>query len=204
MRDDFYQQVEERRKAFAERAARDPRDPRERVPRRSGALAALPGRAAGSSSSLSVALVTLLGVVALLGCVASATAVVVGGNWLQSALNSPTSTAQNFYSALQQSDYPTAYTYFSSSARGHLTEAAFADQFGGYDQLDGPVAQISMHSPQYKANGSVALLTVDVTRARAGGRVQVHQVMLVKEQGNWKINAISIQIGAAATPAPTR
>jgi hypothetical protein len=142
--------------------------------------------------------------VALIACIASATAVVVGGNWLRGALNSPTSAMQDFYGALQQSDFANAYTYFSSSAKGHFSEQAFADQFGGYDQLDGPVAQISMDAPRYSANGTVALLTVSVTRARSGGRVQLHQVMLVKEQGNWRINSISIQFAAAPTPAGQR
>jgi hypothetical protein len=199
--DEFYRKAEERRKALAERANADPRA---RMPARSGARHLLPPHATAGSRAPGVILMTVLGLLALVACVASATAVVVGGSWLRGALNDPTSTTQNFYSALQRSDYARAYTYFSSGAQAHLSESAFADQFGGYDTIEGPVIQISIGAPQYSAGGNVALLVVRVTRSHSGGRLQVHQVTLVKEQGTWWIDTVSITFGVAATPTNSR
>jgi hypothetical protein len=149
-------------------------------------------------------LLTLLSVAALVACAASAVAVVAGGAWLQGALSSPTSTAQSFYGALQQSDYSAAYKYFSSGAQAHLSEAAFADQFGAYDAIDGAVVQIALGQPTYTQQGAVALVTVRVTRAERGARLQANQLRLVKDQGQWRIASISLQFELAPTPTTMR
>jgi hypothetical protein len=198
--DDFYRKAEERRRALAERASVDPRA---RMPARAGARHPLPLHATGGSHAPAVILMTVLGLLALIACVTSAT-VVVGGGWLQRALNDPTSTTQNFYGALQQRDYARAYTYFSSGAQAHPSESAFADQFGGYDTIEGPVTQVAIGAPQFRAGGNVALHSVRVTRSSSGGRLQLHQVTLEKEQGTWRIDAISITFGVAATPTDQR
>jgi hypothetical protein len=144
-------------------------------------------------------LLSVLGAVALVACVVSAAAVVVGGSWLRSALTSPTSTVQDFYGALQQRNYASAYKLFSSSAQAHLSESAFADQFGAYDTIDGPVTQVSIGAPQYKSTGAEATVAVNVTRSGSGTRRRVDQLMLIKELGGWRITSISLQFGAPPT-----
>lgn len=195
--DEFYRKAEARRKVLAAQRQADPRplqteqlmarrEPPPRMPARLGTPRA--------------ALVTLLGVVALVACVVSATAVVLGGTWLQQTLNSPTSTVQAFYGAVQHSDYAGAYHYFSTNAQAHVSEPAFADQFGGYDAIEGTVAHVSIGAARYSANGTSAQVTVQVTRTESEGRLQVDHLMLVKGPGSWKISSISLQFGVGATP----
>jgi hypothetical protein len=198
--DDFYRKAEERRKELAHHRKADQRAG---LSHQSGAGRPIPTPASRFRSP-GVLLVTALGVLALLACAASATAAIAGGNWLQGALSSPASTAQDFYSALQRTDYDSAYQLFSARARAHLSEATFTDQFGGYDAIEGAVTHVSIDAPAYSASGMAATLKVRVTRSGSGSRLQVDQLMLVKEHDSWRIDSISLQFGLTATPTAPR
>jgi hypothetical protein len=192
--------IAERRKALQERAAWDPRaQALSRSLLHAGSRYRLPPKPGAKRSTLSIALLATFGALVLAACTATATAAVVSGTWLQGALSDPSTTVESFYAALQQKDYAGAYAYFSSGARAHMSEAAFADQFGGYDAVDGPVAGYSLGAPKHMPEGTTAI-AVTVTR-RGSAAPQVQTLELVKESGAWRIYDISIQ-QHSAPPAP--
>jgi hypothetical protein len=191
--------VAKRREALRDNAALDPQL---RALSQSDSRHLLPPRPPSRSSMLPLALFALVGAVALIACAATATLVVVGGSWLQRTLSDPTTTVQNFYGALQQKDYAGAYGYFSATARAHMTEAQFEDQFAGYDTLDGLVSGYSIGAPHTLSGGEVSV-TVTVTRAAAASGPQVHTLILVRESGAWRINSLSVRL-SLATPPPRK
>jgi Domain of unknown function (DUF4878) len=199
-REELTRIVAERRKALSDYPTLDARV---RALSQSGSRHLLPPRPSRKRSTFTAALFAVVGAVALLACVATATAVVASGVWLQGALNDPSTTVQSFYGALQQKDYAHAYSYFTASARSHLSEAAFADQFDSYDALDGAVSSYSLGATKTSASGDGATIVVTVTRRGNASTQQVHTLLLVKENGAWRIQSISIAFrSVAATPAP--
>jgi hypothetical protein len=170
-------------------------DPRVRTLSQSGSRHLLPPRPVEKRSAFPVILFSALGAVALLACVATATAVVASGVWLQGTLRDPSTTVQSFYGALQQKDYAQAYTYFTTRERSHLSLTAFQDQFASYDTLDGAINTYSLGPTQLGANGAAATVVVKVTRREAGSAPQIHTLRLLKEQGDWRIDSFSITLG---------
>ena len=198
MRQDLREMLAERRKALRERSEQDPRL---RTLARLGAGRALPPRTTSRPAPLALPVVAVIAAVALMACVATAVAVAIGGNWVQNSLADPTTTVQSFFAAIQRSDYRQAYTYFSASAQAQVSESAFTDQFAGYDGLDGHVVRVSLASPAIGANGNTAVVVAAVVRRSDMSRAQIFSVSLVKEQGAWHIQSITINANAA--PAPT-
>lgn len=192
--------IAERRKLLGDMPSLDPRM---RALSRSGSRHLLPPRPAEKRSVLPIILFSALGAVALVACVATAIAVVASGVWLQGTLSDPSTAVQDFYGALQQRDYSQAYTYFTASARSHLSLTAFEDQFGTYDTIDGPVSSYSLGPTKLSAGGAVATIVVTVTRRGNGSAPQMHTLRLKKEQGAWRIDGISIAFGhVAPTSSP--
>lgn len=185
--------VAERRKELRDRSSLDPRV---RALSQSGSRHLLPPRPRAKPSTFPLVLFGLLGALALVACAATATAVVIGGSWLQGTLSDSTTTVQNFYGALQQKDYDGAYTYFSATARARMTESQFEDQFAGYDVIDGPVSSYSIAAPRAISSSEMSV-TVTVTRAAAASGPQVQTLVLVREGGSWRIYTIT-----RPTPAP--
>lgn len=195
VREELAQRILEQRKQLGELTALDPRLRELSQSSTRRVLPPVPAR-----PGLSLALFAVLGALALLACVGTATAVVYGSAWLQGVFNDPTTTVQNFYGAVQQGDYARAYTAFSDAARRHTSEAAFAGQFGSYDAIDGTIAAYTLGTPRYASGGNSATLVVTVTRrgtARAG---ETHTLNLVKQGGQWRIDALTIT-NAPPTPA---
>lgn len=197
-RPDLEQLIAEHRKELRDHASLDPRV---RALSQSGSRHLLPPRPRSKPSMIPLVLLALLGGVALIACAATAAAVVIGGSWLQGTLSDPTATVQNFYGALQQKDYVGAYTYFSATARAHMTESQFEDQFAGYDTIDGPVSSYSIGAPHALSGGEVSV-TVTVTRTAAATGPQVHTLLLVRESGSWRIASLSVRLGQATPPPP--
>ncbi len=185
-RAELEQRVAGRRRELGDRASLDPRL---RVRPPEGRL--LPPRLRGKPSTLAVVLLAALGAVALIACVATTVGIVISSTWLQ---------AQSFCGALQQRDYAHAYGYFSASAQEHASESAFADQFAGYDAIDGPVTSYSLGSPRYSTDGAIATLTVTLQRQSGGSAQQQFTLVLIKEHGSWRINALTIKTHADAPP----
>ena len=189
-REALEQLVSERRRKLGGRTSLDPRV---RALSQSGSRHLLPPRGQTKHSTISLMLLSALAVLALVICTATATAVILGGTWLQGALSNPDTAIEGFYGALEQRDYASAYGYFSASARAHLSESAFADQFSGYDAIDGAVSNFSVGAIKQMANGTAATVAVTVTRQGLGSTAQVHSLELVKENGSWRISNITIQ-----------
>lgn len=181
----------------------DSLDPRVRTLAQSGSRNLLPPRPGGRNSSVSLVVLAVVAAIALIGCVATATAVVASGVWLQGALNDPTTTVQGFYGAVKQQNFQRAYSYFSASARSHMSEATFTDTFGSYDRIDGAVSGFTITRTDMAASGSKATVIVSVERKGGAASQQVHTLLLVKEDGVWRINSLSIAL-ASVTPTLPR
>jgi hypothetical protein len=194
-RAELEQRVAGRRRELGDRASLDPR-----LRARSPEGRVLPPRLRGKPSTLAVVLLAAVGAVALIACVVTTVGIVISSTWLQGALNDPSATAQSFCGALQQRDYAHAYGYFSASAQEHTSESAFADQFAGYDAIDGPVTSYSLGSPRYSTDGAIATLAVMLQRQSGGSAQQQFTLVLIKEHGSWRINALTIKTHAGAPP----
>lgn len=198
LRDQLAQRVAERRKQLGDLATLDPRV---RALSQSSASHLMPPRPAYARSTLTLALFAVMGALALVACVATATAAVYGSAWLQGILNDPSTTVQNFYGAVQQGDYVRAYTDFSDAARQRISESAFAAQFSSYDLIDGSVISYMLGTPRYTNGGNTATLTVAVTRRANPVATETDTLALVKQAGQWRIAAIAVTTGAP-TPVP--
>lgn len=199
-REELTQRVAERRKLLGERESLDPRV---RMLAQSGSRHLLPPRPVAKTSSIPLVILAVVAAVALIGCVATATAVVASGVWLQGALSDPTTTVQEFYGALQQQNYQHAYSYFSASAQSHMSEAAFTDTFSGYDRIDGTVSGVTITRTDVAASGRTATVVVSVKRTGSvtARQRQVHTLVLMQENGVWRINSVTITL-AQPTPTP--
>jgi hypothetical protein len=191
--------IAERRKLLGDMPSLDPRV---RALSRSGSRHLLPPRPDAKRSAFSIVLFSVLGAVALVACAATAVAVVASGVWLQGTLNDPSTAVQSFYGALEQKDYPQAYSYFTASARAHLSLAAFEDQFGSYDVIDGPVSSFSLGPTRLTADGTAATVTVTVIRRAGRDAPQLHTLHLLKPQGAWRIDGISITFQHISPTSP--
>jgi hypothetical protein len=199
-RDEVARLVSERRKALGGRYLLDPRV--RALPRSGSRWLTPPGGAGqGRATTLPLMVLTVLGALALVACVATATAVVASGMWLQGALQDPTTTVQGFYGALQQRDYAHAYAYFTTSARARLTENQFESTYGTFDQIDGTVTAYTISQIQTGAGGNTANVLVGVARQDKPDAIQVQTLLLVRENGDWRIENITLNGTAPAPPA---
>jgi hypothetical protein len=93
--------------------------------------------------------------------------------------STPDKTVTTYYSALVHNDFQTAYDQFSTSAKGKLTEP----QFVQFWQSFGGVKAWSLISTQEQ--GSTANSRVTITLGN--GQVRHASILLVDENGTWKI-----------------
>lgn len=138
-------------------------------------------------------------VVLMVGCALAAGVAVASGIWFQSQVNDPSATALDFYGALHQQDYPRAYSFFSDSAKGQLSQAAFAKQFGDYDSVSG-IVDSYFADGNAQINGNQAVVKVDVIRRANPHEAQVQTIYLVKQGNDWRIQRIAL---GDTVPAPT-
>ena len=151
-------------------------------------------------STLNTVVITTVAGMALLLIAAIAAVVIAGGFWVQSQLNSPTTTVENFYSAVHQQDYATAYSKFSSQAQSTLSEPKFEQTMRANDLIAGGVQSYSIVSTT--TSGSTATVTVDIVRAGDSSTALVYQVTLTQEQQSWLISSIH-QSGQTKAPTPS-
>ena len=137
-------------------------------------------------------------VVAMLACVGTAIGVTAGGLWLRDQLGDPSTTGDQFFSALHEQDYQQAYSYLSTAAQAHLSQAAFTNQYAAYDQINGIVDSYLVKSSAM--NGSRATIVYVVVRRGNTSTGQLQTVTFVQENGNWRIDRIAL---GATVPAPT-
>jgi len=139
-------------------------------------------------------------VVALLLIAGLATFVVASGMWVQTQLNSPSITVEDFYSAVHQQDYQAAYSKFSTAAQNSLSEPKFEQTMRATDLISGGVDTYSIVSSA--TNGSTATVTVDVVRRGDTTMATVFQLTLTQEQQSWRISSIR-QAGQTTAPTPS-
>jgi hypothetical protein len=125
-------------------------------------------------------------VLAMLVCGILAIVLVANGFWLHSQLDSPATTAENFYSALHQEDFSTAYSYLSDRAKAQISEADFTSKFEAYDQVSGtvlsyPIANTTTHN-------TTAIVVVNVTRTGGSDHALAQTLEFVQQSGAWRID----------------
>lgn len=137
-------------------------------------------------------------VIALVACVASAVAVTAGGLWLKGQLDDPSQVTLKFYTSLHQQDYHLAYSYLSGSFKAHVSESAFTDKYGSYDQISGIVE----HYTVTKSDVGDTTATVAMIVARRGDptTAQVQTLRLIKEGSDWHIDSITLGDTVQVTP----
>ncbi len=121
---------------------------------------------------------------------------IAGGAATFFILTNPSRTAnslvQNYYNAVEQQDYATAYTYIDSQDYNtgglqiRVTRNAYTIAERTTDLTEGKVTDY--HIVNITVNGNTATVTVDVTRR---GIVREVDVELVQINGNWKIDKIA-------------
>jgi hypothetical protein len=135
--------------------------------------------------------VTLFGACALGGIgIASA------GFSLQGALSDPTTTAETFYAALHGQEYAQAYTQLSPAAQTHISQADFVSEYSDLDAVAGVVESYTIDGAT--TNGASASVTAQVVRRLDATRAQEQQLTLIKSNGSWHIDGITLgQTGPA-------
>jgi hypothetical protein len=149
-------------------------------------------------SRLRPLVLTGVALVVLVACVAGTVAVVWANSVVQSSFSDPQNTVQQFYGALHQANYSQAYTYFSSTAKAHLSETTFANLYGSYDRVDGIIQNFPVQSSV--VHGNAAQVAVLVTRRGDANSGQMQTVHLVYANSTWYIASIVV---GATVPLPT-
>ncbi len=129
----------------------------------------------------------MIGVIVIVGCLGVGAVVTINLLSLQSALNSPQSTLDNFYSALHVGDYQTAYRQLSSSYQQRLSEGSFRATF----ELAGTIESYQINDLQTQNDQASA--KVKVRLVKPGGSTTVDEiktVQLIVEDGEWKVNRV--------------
>jgi len=188
--------IEQRRQQLGERA-----DVSQRLRELSASGSHFPSPSApkGRSTLTTVVVATIAGI-GLLAIIAITAVVIVSGVWVHSQLNSPSITVEDFYSAIHQQNYQTAYGKLSSGAQSALTETKFEQTMRAMDLVSGGVQTYSVVSTTI--SGSTATVMVDVVRSGDSTTAAVYQLTLTQEQQNWRIATIR-QVGQTTAPTPS-
>ncbi len=101
------------------------------------------------------------------------------------SLSTPTRTLNKVCAALQQADYHTAYTQYSSNYQRQQTEQAYADSFSTDRVTACSKGPISVSGPR---------ATVTIMVVWASGKTTTYLITLVQESDNsWKIDKVEQQ-----------
>ena len=189
--------IEQRRQELGTRG-----DVSQRLRELSASGSRIPAPAArGQRSTLNTVMISAIAGVGLLVIAIIAAIVIISGVWVQTQLtSSPSTTVEDFYSAIHQQDYATAYGKFSSAAQGQLSEAKFTQTMRATDLIAGGVQSYTIVSAT--TNGQTATVTVDVVRQGNSSIAQVFQLTLTQEQQTWRIVSIK-QTGQTSAPTPS-
>jgi uncharacterized membrane protein YvbJ len=99
--------------------------------------------------------------------------------------STPEKTVTTYYSALVHNDFQTAYDQFSTSAKGTLTESQFAHIWQGL----GGVRAWSLISTEEQASTANSSVTITL----GNGQTRPASIILVDENGTWKIQQETIR-----------
>jgi hypothetical protein len=156
------------------------------------------GKPPRSRKTTRALILTGVGVVALVICVLGTAAVIWTTTLVQTGFSDPANTVQQFYSALHETNYSQAYSYFSKNAKAHISQGAFIDLYSSYDRIDGIVQDFPIQSTTQK--GNTAVVVALVTRRGDGATGQLQTLNLVNSSGDWLIDGIAM---GATIPLPT-
>ncbi len=122
-------------------------------------------------------------VVLVLACVGGAIALVVTNNGATNAVN-------QYYMAVEQQDYATAYTYLDTSGIAlngqSLTQALYIQANQAIDIARGKVSSYAITSTSTNSNNGVNTAAITVNVTRNGQSYDVH-LQLKQESNGWKI-----------------
>jgi hypothetical protein len=132
----------------------------------------------------------IIGGVLVLSCAGCVIAGALGFNFLAQAVG-PQITVQQYYQAVKQQDYTTAYSFLTSDAtvsvNGQSVPVSGESSFQtAATTLDTTLGTVSSYTTNTQGSDT-SHVTVTVTRSR-GGSYKVHLV-LVKVGNNWKIQS---------------
>lgn len=193
---DLASRIEQRRQELGARA-----DVSVRLRQLSGSGHHLPARPSLKQRSPVTALLIAVVALMILLFVAAAAAIAISSGFLvQNTLSSPSTTAENFYAAIHQADYPTAYSDLSTSAQNSLSESKFEATMRATDLISGGVVSYAIVSST--TSGSTATVTVDVVRSGDTSTAAVYVLTMTREQQTWRIATIR-QTGETAAPTPS-
>jgi hypothetical protein len=156
------------------------------------------GKPARSRTTTRALILTGFAAVALVICILGTAAVIWANTLVQTGFSDPANTVQQFYSALHETNYSQAYTYFTKNAKAHLSEDAFTDLYSGYDRVDGIIQYFPIQSTAQK--GNTAVVVALVTRRGDNQTGQLQTLNLVNSSGSWLIDGI---VTGATIPLPT-
>lgn len=148
-------------------------------------------------SSLTILLISVVSGIALLACVVISVALISSGVWVQAQLGSPTTTVEDFFSAVRAQNYSQAYNFLSSGAQNELSKQRFQEVYQATDTVSGAVDSYTITATS--TQGSTATVTAAVVRRGNLTTAQVYALTLTQENGSWRIADIH---HTGATPAP--
>ena len=152
-------------------------------------------------STLNTVIITAVAGLGLIVIAVVAAVVIISGVWVQSQLaGSPTTTVEDYYAAVHEQNYATAYGKFSTQAQSTLSEAKFEQTMRATDLLSGGVQTYAVVSSTIK--GATATVTVEVVRQSDTTTAQIFQITLTQEQQAWRISTIK-QTGQTTAPTPS-
>jgi hypothetical protein len=161
-----------------------------------GASQAGAAGAQGKRRRLLPLMLGLVGVVVILSCLGVGAAITINLLSIQSSLNSPQTTLDNFYSALHTRDYQTAYNQLSSSYQSRITEDSFRATF----ELIGTIESYQITNLQTQGDQATATVRVTLVKPDGGTVNETKTVQLLQENGNWKISRVDPSLTRAIWP----
>ncbi len=131
----------------------------------------------------------IIGGVLLLSCAVCGITFVAGVGFFAKTIAGPAITVDQYYTAVKNKDYNTAYSYISTNLTAsngqNLTQELYTTAAQALDTVKGNVTNFSVGTPSI--NNNVASVTVSVTRG-SSAPYDVH-LQLQQVNGSWKITS---------------
>lgn len=149
-----------------------------------------------------------LGVVGLVALTIVVVLVMGGREAAEYSADSPEGTIQRYLTAFEAGDYETAYTFFSADVRGETDLEAYERSVRDYGTYDGqPSRRVLFDRTSGEGDRIRVHLTVEefyVGDGLGGGDTysSPREVLMVREDGAWRIDEPLIWLDPGPFPAP--
>jgi uncharacterized membrane protein YvbJ len=107
------------------------------------------------------------------------------GTYVYVNRSTPNNTLTTYCTALERGDYQTAYNQLSSGLQNSITEARFAQE---WQQSVGAIKSWTVNNLQEQGSTATAQLTFTLSN----GRMVPATIILISENGQWKVNSETI------------